>query len=75
MLQSLHHVYRQTIIGVAKGDVGVVKLPPAHHAYFMTLAICQNKNNNSICYFYTFIITEKNMSFEMHQYDIKNMSL
>ena len=36
VLQSLHHVHRQTIMGVATGDVGVVKSPPAHHACFMT---------------------------------------
>ena len=36
VLQSLHHVHRQTIVGVATGDVGVVKSPPAHHACFMT---------------------------------------
>ena len=35
VVQSLHHVYRQTIIGMATGDVGVVKSPPAHHAHFM----------------------------------------
>ena len=36
VLQSLHHVHRQTIIGVATGDVGVVKSLPAHHACFVT---------------------------------------
>ena len=36
VLQSLHHVHRQTIMGVATGDVGVVKSPPAHHACSMT---------------------------------------
>jgi len=30
VLQSLHHVHRQAIMGVATGDVGVVKPPPAH---------------------------------------------
>ena len=43
VLQSLHHVHKQTIMGVATGDVGVVKSPATHHAHFMT---------NSICYFY-----------------------
>ena len=28
VLQSLHHVHRKSIIGVATGDVGVVKSPP-----------------------------------------------
>ena len=35
VLQSLQHVHRQTIMGVATGYVGAVKSPPAHHAYFM----------------------------------------
>ena len=49
VLQSLHHVHRQTMMGVATGDVGAVKSPPAHHTCFMTLHM---SNNNSICYFY-----------------------
>ena len=36
VLQSMHHVHRKTIMGVATGDVGVVKSPPTHHARFMT---------------------------------------
>jgi len=36
VLQSLHLVHRKTIMGVATGDVGVVKSPPTHHARFMT---------------------------------------
>ena len=28
VLQLLHHFHRQTIMGVATGDVGVVKSPP-----------------------------------------------
>ena len=51
VLQLLNHVHRRTIMGVATGDVGVVKSPPAHHAHFMTF-IHQN-NNSIICYFYT----------------------
>ena len=39
VLQSLHHVHRQTIMGVATGDVGVVKSPPAHYAHFMTFCM------------------------------------
>jgi len=35
VFQSLHHIHRQTIMGVATGDVGVVKSPPAHHAHFI----------------------------------------
>ena len=37
VLQSLHHVHRQTIMGVATGDVGVVKSPPAHFMTFYML--------------------------------------
>ena len=59
MLQSLHRVHRQTIMGVATADVGMLKSPPAHHARFMAFY-------NKTC---------KNMLLEMHQYDIKNMSL
>ena len=36
VLQLLHHAHRQTVMGVATGDVGVVKSPPAYHAHFMT---------------------------------------
>ena len=36
VLQSLRHVQRQTIMGVATGDVGAIKSPPTHHACFMT---------------------------------------
>ena len=70
VLQSLHHFHRQTIMAVATGDVGVVKLPPAHHAHFLYVkittvyVISMHKNSN-----------RKNMLFEMHQYDIKKMSL
>ena len=39
VLQSLHSVHRQTIMGVATGDVGVVKSPPAHHARLMTFYV------------------------------------
>ena len=37
VLQSLHHVHRQTMMSVGTGDVGVVKSPPTHHARFMTI--------------------------------------
>jgi len=36
VLQSLHHVHRKTIMGVATDDVGVVTSPPTRHARFMT---------------------------------------
>ena len=36
VLQSLHHVHRQAMMGVTTGDVGVVKSPPTHHVRFMT---------------------------------------
>ena len=49
VFQLLHHVHRQTIMGVATGDVGMVKSPPAHHACFKTFYV---SNNNCICYFY-----------------------
>ena len=39
VLHSLHHVHRQTIMGVATGGMGVVKSPPAHHARFMTFYV------------------------------------
>jgi len=39
VLESLHHVHRQTIMGVVTGDVGVVKSPPVHHAHFMTFYV------------------------------------
>ena len=39
VLQSLHHVHSQTIMGAATGDVGVVKSPPACHACFMTFYV------------------------------------
>ena len=32
VLQLLHHLHRQTIMGVGTGDVGVVKSPPTMHA-------------------------------------------
>ena len=63
-------------MGVATGDVGVVKSPPAHHACFMTFCMSKitilyviSTHKNSV------IISEKNMLFEMHQYDTKNMAL
>ena len=56
-------------MGVATGDVGVVKSPPAHHTHFMTFLYVKitilcviSAHKNSV------IITEKNMLFEMHQY-------
>jgi len=39
VLQSLHHIHRQTTMGVATGDVGVVKSPPTCHACFMTFDV------------------------------------
>ena len=68
-------------MGVATVDVGVVKSPPAHHAHFMTSYIfiflyvkitilyVISTHKNSV------IITEKNMLFEMHQYDIKYVTI
>jgi len=71
VLQSLHHVHRQTIMGVATGDVGAVMSPLTCHArpmtFYVKIAILYviSTHKNSI------LITENNMLFEMHQYDIK----
>ena len=48
VLQLLHHVDRQTIMGVATGDVGVVRSPPAHHALHDFLYV----KITTVCYFY-----------------------